>query len=123
MNETKALGRSVPFGGTFEVISADEPDQGGASHAYSIQLSTGLTGWFGASLKFQQGPISEVGVNGISDEALLCILIDRLRGFQRGHLGCREDALAITKLEEATHWLNHRKSDRVARGVEGTGSV
>jgi hypothetical protein len=32
----------------------------------------------------------------------------------------RETSLAITKLEEALHWLAARTADRVRRGVEGT---
>ena len=48
------------------------------------------------------------------------IVLDRLRGFQESEFKCRENALAITKLEEAMHWLHHRTRARVARGVEGT---
>ena len=59
-------------------------------------------------------------MNGISQEALLAILIDRLRGFQSGQYACRENAIALTKLEEATMWLQKRTLDRVRRGVEGT---
>jgi len=32
---------------------------------------------------------------------------------------CRENAITITKLEEALMWQNKRTSDRVDRGVEG----
>lgn len=71
------------------------------------------------TLGFQNGPVTEVGVNGLTDEALLAIVIDRLECFQRGAYKCRENALAITKLEEAMHWLGHRSADRERRGVEG----
>lgn len=71
-------------------------------------------------ISFQNGPIQEAGVNGISNESLLAVVIDRLRGFQSGQYACRENALALTKLEEATMWLQKRTRDRVARGVEGT---
>lgn len=33
---------------------------------------------------------------------------------------CRENSLAITKLEEALHWLEARTKNRKAAGVEGT---
>jgi hypothetical protein len=46
--------------------------------------------------------------------------IDRLQSFQSGDFACRENALALTKLEEALHWLDHRTKDRQRRGVEGT---
>lgn len=32
---------------------------------------------------------------------------------------CRENSIAITKLEEALIWLDKRKKDRIERGVEG----
>jgi len=51
---------------------------------------------------------------------LIAVVIDRLQGFQGGKFACRENALALTKLEEAVHWLHHRTAQRLARGVEGT---
>ncbi len=39
---------------------------------------------------------------------------------QAGEFSCRENALVITKLEEARHWLDHRTQVREAQGVEGT---
>ena len=69
---------------------------------------------------FQNGPIAEAGVNGITQEVLLAILMDRLRSFQSGPYACRENALALTKLEEAQHWLQARTIGRMKRGVEGT---
>lgn len=71
-------------------------------------------------LKFQDGPIGEVGTNGITHEALLAVLIDRLQSFQRGEYACRENAIALTHLEDAMHWLQHRTRARVSRGIEGT---
>lgn len=70
-------------------------------------------------LQFQKGDPDE-GINGISNEALLAVLIDRIRDFQQSSFSCRENSLVLTKLEEAMHWLNHRTLDRLARGVEGT---
>ena len=69
---------------------------------------------------FQNGPIQEAGTNGISNESLLAIVEDRLSGFQSGPFACRENALALTKLQESMMWLHKRTRDRVARGVEGT---
>ncbi|MCK9587740.1 MAG: hypothetical protein M0Q93_00070 [Terrimicrobiaceae bacterium] len=71
-------------------------------------------------IQFQNGPIQEAGVNGISGEALMAIQIDRLRSFQAGLYACRENALALTALEESLMWLQKRTRDRFARGVEGT---
>ncbi|KVR99176.1 hypothetical protein WK29_30460 [Burkholderia vietnamiensis] len=69
---------------------------------------------------FQNGPIAEAGVNGITQEVLLAIVADRLRSFQAGPYACRENALALTKIEEAQHWLQQRTIARMRRGVEGT---
>ncbi len=69
---------------------------------------------------FQEGPIKENGVNGIHNEDLIAIVLDRLEGFQSGEFRCRENAIAITKLEEAMLWLNYRTQLRINAGVEGT---
>jgi hypothetical protein len=99
------------------VITADEqsPANGNASHHYNILGPT-----FTVMLPFQDGPIKEVGVNGVTHEVLLAIIIDRMRGFQSSQYACRENALALTKLEEAAMWLFERTRQRELRGVEGT---
>jgi len=96
----------------------DEPGSGGGHHTYHIDWPPNPKRC--VSILFQNGPISEVGVNGISNESLLAILVHRLQCFQAGQYACRENALALTKLEEAMHWLHHRTRERAARGVEGT---
>lgn len=103
------------------VDALDEPGAGNACHLYCI----GLPGHANIPpsdyvLRFQNGPISESGVNGISNEALLAIVEDRLKGFQGGAFACRENALALTKVQEAMMWLRFRTEERIARGVEGT---
>ena len=70
-------------------------------------------------VKFQLGPVEEFGVNGTQVEDVIQIVVNRLEGFQRGPFKCRENALAITKLQEALHWLEHRTREREVRGVEG----
>ncbi len=71
-------------------------------------------------IQFQNGPVKEFGINGCYHEDLLAIVIDRLERFQSGEWRCRENALALTKLEEAMHWLNHRTSKRISTDIEGT---
>lgn len=58
--------------------------------------------------------------DGTTNEELIDVIIHRLNTFQEGAGGCRQNALAITKLEEAKHWLEDRTNERIARGVEGT---
>lgn len=98
----------------------DEPGAGGANHAYEISYDAreGVVGF--ADINFQNGPIKEAGVNGITGEALLAIEIDRLRSFQAGPYSCRENAIALTYCEEALMWLQRRTVARIKRGVEGT---
>jgi hypothetical protein len=108
-----------------DIVAEDERGPGNANHFYTIVVNRNGMPLTDAQIKpialpFQNGGIAEVGVNGISNEALLAIVIDRMQGFQAGPFACRENALALTKLEEAMHWLHHRTRARVARGVEGT---
>jgi hypothetical protein len=101
-------------------IHASERDENGGAHTYSIslpELPDLLT------LGFQNGPLKEAGLNGISDEALIAIVIDRLEGFNTGPFRCRENSLAITNLEQALMWLQKRTAGRQRRGVEGTHQV
>lgn len=58
--------------------------------------------------------------DGTTNEEMLRVLIDRLRGMNENKMGCRENSIAITKMEEALMWLEKRTADRRARGVEGT---
>lgn len=105
------------------VIAMDDPGSGGACHHYRVEPIAmdhpqGAINPF--DVKFQNGPIGDAGANGVSNEALLAIVEDRLKGFQSGKFACRENALALTHLQEAMHWLHHRTRERLQRGVEGT---
>lgn len=66
----------------------------------------------------QSDPISEVGVNGVQALDMLkytkC-LFESLNDM----FPCRENALTITKIEEAIHWQDARTKDRERRNVEG----
>ena len=105
-----------------QVFACDERGAGNANHVYSIresQIGGGEVSELGV-VKFQNGAIKENGVNSVMNEDLLAIVIDRLQGFQEGDYRCRENAIALTKIEEALLWLRKRTMDREARGVEGT---
>ena len=81
-----------------------------------------LAGASSQSIAFQLGPVKESGVNGATNEALIAILVHRLQ-FLNKQYPCRENSMAITKLEEAGHWLEARTRDRAARQVEGTNAA
>jgi hypothetical protein len=56
--------------------------------------------------------------DGTTNEDLLEVLIDRMNYLQN-KFPCRENAIAITKLDEALLWLEKRTNDRKKRQVEG----
>lgn len=66
----------------------------------------------------QSDPIGEVGINGVQAldmlEYNLCLFQSLNDAFP-----CRENALTITKIEEAIHWQHARTRDRLNRRVEG----
>lgn len=105
------------------IAVVDEPGQGGANHTYEITFKTNVGGVGYQRVDFQNGPVKEFGVNGITQEALLAIVIDRLRSFQNGSFSCRENAIALTHCEEALMWLQRRTMARIKRGVEGTNKL
>jgi hypothetical protein len=80
----------------------------------------------GIQVLWQNGPLGRVGSderiepNGAFVETVIAIAKDRIEFYQGNGFSCRENALAITKLEEAMHWLNARTQRRVKSGVEGT---
>lgn len=104
------------FVGLHSLDDADNP-AGGMSYC---EVAGNMT----VEVKWQDGPLNIDGVrvepNGAFVETVIAIAVDRLQFYQESKFKCRENALAITKLEEALHWLNHRTADRESRGVEGT---
>lgn len=71
------------------------------------------------SFTIQNGPIKEKGVNGCQVDTIIEAAKEILFGLNK-QFPCRENSVAITKLEEALHWLDARKRDRQTRFVEGT---
>lgn len=70
------------------------------------------------SFTIQNGPIKEFGVNGCQVTALIeaaLLIIETLNHA----FPCRENALTITKLQEALMWQEARTKDREKRKVEG----
>jgi len=70
------------------------------------------------SFTIQSDPVKEVGVNGCQAVDMLeyvkCLFESLNEAFP-----CRENALTITKIEEAIHWQEARTKNRILRGVEG----
>ena len=70
---------------------------------------------FGTFYKLNEDGTSE---EGTTLEEMLRVSIKRLQDLNN-RFGCRENSIAITKMQEALMWLNKRTEDRVMRGVEG----
>ncbi len=113
------------------VTVLDGPGSGGANHEYGIlwnciperePMGSFPIEFIQNSLrvKFQNGPIKEVGVNGVTDQSLVALVIDRYRGFQRGQYACDDNAEALAHLEAFMECSARRTKARIARGVEGT---
>lgn len=87
----------------------------------------GTTSGTGISISWQNGPLGRdddrLAANGAFVEGVIAAAVGRLTFYQGTEFKCRENALAITKLEEALHWLESRTAAREARGVEGTHEV
>lgn len=81
----------------------------------------------GLNISWQRGPLGRGEdrqlPNGAFVETVISAAVQRIQYYQTtssGKFACRENAIAITKLEEALLWLDKRTRDREARSVEGT---
>ena len=119
-----------PANDVLHVAATDAPGSGGACHRYEVRgfATENNPGYQPESdaelvILFQNGPIAEAGVNGVTHEALLAILCDRMRGFQSGPYHSADNAEALACMEQAQTALQRRTKARMARGVEGTHTV
>jgi hypothetical protein len=70
----------------------------------------------------QSGPIKQFGVNGCQIDDVIAWAKGKIEEFDKA-FPCRENALIVTKLDEALLWSLKRKMDREARKVEGTNAA
>lgn len=121
-----------PANDVLKIEVLDAPGAGGAHHRYDITgfdttgnpsavSNDGYSSHFCRTiLLFQNGPIAAAGVNGLTHEALLAILIDRLESFQKGPYANPYNQRALEHLVGAQEALLSRTRERMTRGVEGT---
>ena len=80
----------------------------------------------GFDIEWQNGPLGRrVGTqrkapNGAFVEDVIAAALQRIEHYQDSPFRCRENAIAITKLEEALMWLDARTQRRTVAGIEGT---
>lgn len=102
------------------VHATDEIGPGGANHKYRISTNDDHNAVL-CDIQFQCGPRNdENSTHGVIDSDLLEIVRDRLKSFQAGPYSSRENACALTHIEEALMWMNRRVEDRIERNVLGT---
>jgi len=81
----------------------------------------------GLRIDWQDGPLGRgeerIEPNGAFVETVIAAAKQRIEYYQQGKFNCRDNAMAITKLDEALMWLNKRTADREVRDVEGTHKV
>lgn len=117
-----------PVNDKIKIEVTDEPGAGGANHRYKLSgmylnnnrsriTAEDPIGFL--TILFQNGPIAENEVNGVTQEALLAIIADRLEAFQAGSFACMENQNALEHVRDAMTWLQSRTKARMARGVEG----
>ena len=100
-----------------ELDCANYTDKGGNPTGGSVE-------GIGLRVDWQNGPLGRPPklATGAFVEDVIEAARQRLEFYQtasNGRFKCRENALAITKLEEALHWLTARRMEREARGVQG----
>ncbi len=99
------------------VVYDDTVGAGNGRHYYEVERN----GEPLAQIQFQHGARNEEGSTaGVLETDLLEIVRHRLQCFQDGEYRTRENACALTHIEEALMWLNKRVADRKERGVLGT---
>lgn len=78
----------------------------------------------GIKIEWQNGPLGRgedrKEPNGAFVQAVIFAALQRIEHYQESRFKCRENAIAITKLEEASMWLNRRTQRREDDGTEGT---
>jgi hypothetical protein len=113
-----------PLNDKITVEAMGDPGPGGANLSYRITLPINLndgdceTCCYVQVLDFQSGnPVDEI--NGLSNEVLLAIVQDRLRGFVDGPFSTADNEIALRYVGTALEMLQRRTAARVARGVAG----
>jgi hypothetical protein len=105
------------------LLACDDVNDGGAPCEYLVRYARpniyvpASRILYNHGLRFHTGDPAQ-GVTGLSNEALLAMVLDRLRGFQTGPYPCPENTHAVQCVEQALRWLRLRSEHRRAREEE-----
>ena len=96
-----------------ELLCTNELDANGNPAGGHVQSK-------GLQVEWQNGVLSTDGPNGAFVTTVLLAARQKLEHYQDSKFRCRENACAITHIDEAVQWLDARTIDRMSRGVENT---
>jgi hypothetical protein len=103
-----------------DVYVEDAAGAGNGRHRYSVSTKDEPS-LILLDVQFQEGARKDPdSKRGVLEADLLEIVRSRLQYFQKGDYATRENACALTHIEEALMWLAKRADDRAERGVLGT---
>lgn len=102
--------------GGFKVVAVNDPQELSVLIDSFIHIDHSDNAIY---FKIQNGPIKEHGVNGCQVDTLIEAAKVMLEGIDK-KFPCFENKMALAGLAGALGWLEHRKSNREQRGVEGT---
>lgn len=71
------------------------------------------------NIKWQEGTVSENGVNGLQVEDVLAETIKHVEELNT-KFPCVENEITLSSLDAALRAQKHRTADRIKRGVEST---
>ena len=92
-----------------ELVTSDMNPTGGVTHLNGDSV-----------INWQNGVVENGKPNGAFVEDVITAVIERIEYYNDSKFRCRENSVAITKLEEALMWLRYRTSNRETQGVENT---
>jgi hypothetical protein len=113
----EAVSEAYPMGGMhrYDIIGFDTSSN--PANVSSDGYKTALTRLV---VIFQNGSVQDLGQNGITMEALLAIVADRLTGFQNTPDACDANAHALIHVQSALNELKSRTQKRIADGTKDT---
>lgn len=90
-------------------------DDSHPGHRYHVSKARSFFG----HVNFQDGPVKEVGVNGLTNEVVLAIMIDRTQELDK-LFPCIENKVALVHLKAALEYFEMRSNARIMQKVDGT---